>query len=165
MGTNAALGTDAAADEAGAQLARLIAEQEAEFFSRQPRSAEMHERAVEHLAGGATSNWMIARPATMWISHGKGSQIYDVDGTEYVDLHAGYGAMARRPRPPGDRGGGVRTRVASRYPLRPAHRGRDRRGRGAGAIASGCPSGASATRAPRRRWTPSTSCGPSPAAT
>jgi glutamate-1-semialdehyde 2,1-aminomutase len=94
MGTNVALGTDAAADESGAQLAKLIAAQEAEFFSRQTRSAEMHERAVEHLAGGATSNWMISRPATIWVSHGKGSRIFDVDGHDYVDLHAGYGAMA-----------------------------------------------------------------------
>ena len=28
----------------------------------------------------------------MWLSHGKGSKIYDVDGNEYVDLHGGYGA-------------------------------------------------------------------------
>ena len=28
----------------------------------------------------------------MWISHGVGSKIYDVDGTEYVDMHGGYGA-------------------------------------------------------------------------
>jgi glutamate-1-semialdehyde 2,1-aminomutase len=28
----------------------------------------------------------------VWISHGVGSKIYDVDGTEYVDMHGGYGA-------------------------------------------------------------------------
>ena len=26
------------------------------------------------------------------MSHGAGSKIYDVDGTEYVDMHGGYGA-------------------------------------------------------------------------
>ncbi len=36
---------------------------------------------------------MIARPGTVWVSHGAGSKVFDVDGTEYVDLHAGYGAM------------------------------------------------------------------------
>jgi len=34
---------------------------------------------------------MIARPQIVWLSHGKGSKIYDVDGNEYVDLHGGYG--------------------------------------------------------------------------
>ena len=71
----------------------LIAREEERFLERQPRSAAMGERAKRSLAGGATSNWMIARPATVWISHGQGSKIYDVDGMEYVDLHAGYGAM------------------------------------------------------------------------
>ncbi len=71
----------------------LIAREEERFLERQPRSAAMGERAERSLAGGATSNWMIARPATVWIGHGRGSKIYDVDGTEYVDLHAGYGVM------------------------------------------------------------------------
>jgi glutamate-1-semialdehyde 2,1-aminomutase len=39
-----------------------------------------------------TSSWQITRPQTVWISHGAGSKIYDVDGTEYVDMHGGYGA-------------------------------------------------------------------------
>ena len=34
---------------------------------------------------------MIARPQTVWLSHGSGSKVYDVDGNEYVDLHGGYG--------------------------------------------------------------------------
>jgi glutamate-1-semialdehyde 2,1-aminomutase len=29
----------------------------------------------------------------VWLSHGRGSKIYDVDGNEYVDLHGGYGAV------------------------------------------------------------------------
>ncbi len=39
-----------------------------------------------------TSSWQITRPQAVWLSHGSGSKIYDVDGTEYVDLHGGYGA-------------------------------------------------------------------------
>jgi glutamate-1-semialdehyde 2,1-aminomutase len=38
-----------------------------------------------------TSSWQIARPAPVWLSHGNGSKLYDVDGNEYVDLHGGYG--------------------------------------------------------------------------
>ncbi len=62
------------------------------FLARQPRSTEMISRAREHLAGGATSNWQIAQPQAVWMSHGAGSKVYDVDGTEYVDMHGGYGA-------------------------------------------------------------------------
>ena len=71
---------------------QLIAEEERVFLARQPRSTEMIALAREHLAGGATSNWQIAQPQAVWMSHGAGSKVYDVDGTEYVDMHGGYGA-------------------------------------------------------------------------
>ena len=149
-------GDDAAADEAGAQLARLIAAQEAEFFSRQTRSAEMHERAVEHLAGGATSNWMISRPATIWVSHGK----------RVAHLRRRRPRLRRPPRrlrghgrrpAPGDREGGVRA-CRARYALHSPPTTR-----------SSWPTSSRprhalwrfTNSAPRRRWTPSTSCGPS----
>jgi glutamate-1-semialdehyde 2,1-aminomutase len=77
-----------------ARLDELIAEQERIFLGRQPRSRALLERARRSLAGGVTSNWQIARPQAVWISHGQGSRIVDVDGGEYVDLHGGYGAMA-----------------------------------------------------------------------
>jgi glutamate-1-semialdehyde 2,1-aminomutase len=77
-----------------ARLDELIAEQERVFLARQPRSRALLERARHSLAGGVTSNWQIARPQAVWISHGHGSRIVDVDGGEYVDLHGGYGAMA-----------------------------------------------------------------------
>ena len=70
----------------------LIAGEEQVFLRRQPRSTELIAAAREHLAGSATSNWQIAQPQAVWMSHGAGSKIYDVDGTEYVDMHGGYGA-------------------------------------------------------------------------
>jgi glutamate-1-semialdehyde 2,1-aminomutase len=77
-----------------ARLDELIALQERTFLDRQPRSADLLARARASLAGGVTSTWQITRPQPVWISHGKGSKIYDADGTEYVDLHGGYGVMA-----------------------------------------------------------------------
>lgn len=74
-----------------AGLAAFIAEQSARFLARQPRSRELVERSRSVLAGGATSSWQIAEPQAVWISHGAGSRIYDVDGTEYSDFHGGYG--------------------------------------------------------------------------
>ena len=71
---------------------QLIADEEQVFLRRQPRSAELIDEARVHLAGGATSNWQIAEPQAVWMSHGLGSKVYDVDGNEYVDMHGGYGA-------------------------------------------------------------------------
>ncbi|CAN5876135.1 aspartate aminotransferase family protein [soil metagenome] len=71
---------------------QLINDEEQVFLRRQPRSTELITLAGEHLAGGATSNWQIAQPQAVWMSHGAGSKVYDVDGTEYVDMHGGYGA-------------------------------------------------------------------------
>src|SRR6516162_4848703 len=73
-------------------LQRVISEQEAIFVRRQPESAQLAARACRSLAGGVTSSWQITAPQPVWLSHGRGSKIYDVDGNEYVDLHGGYGA-------------------------------------------------------------------------
>jgi glutamate-1-semialdehyde 2,1-aminomutase len=74
-----------------ARLDALIAEGEKAFIRRQPRSTALFEHARGVLAGGATSSWQIAWPQMIWVTHGRGSKIYDVDGEEYVDLHCGYG--------------------------------------------------------------------------
>lgn len=74
-----------------AALAEIIAAQEEIFVRRQPESARLAEVAAGALAGGVVSSWQISRPQPVWLSHGKGSKLYDVDGNEYVDLHGGYG--------------------------------------------------------------------------
>ena len=73
-------------------LEDVITWQEEIFSARQPESRRMAEKAATALAGGVTSSWQITRPQPVWLSHGKGSKLYDVDGNEYVDLHGGYGA-------------------------------------------------------------------------
>jgi len=77
---------------ADARLAEIIAAQEEIFVRRQPNSARLARQAGRHLAGGVTSSWQITAPQPVWLSHGRGSKVYDVDGNEYVDLHGGYGA-------------------------------------------------------------------------
>jgi glutamate-1-semialdehyde 2,1-aminomutase len=69
----------------------LIAAEEDQFRRRQPESARIGRRATGSLAGGATSSWQIAAPQPVWLSHGAGSKVFDLDGNEYVDLHGGYG--------------------------------------------------------------------------
>jgi glutamate-1-semialdehyde 2,1-aminomutase len=74
------------------KLADIVAEQEAIFVGRQPGSARLARTAQGALAGGVTSSWQITAPQPVWLSHGRGSKVYDVDGNAYVDLHGGYGA-------------------------------------------------------------------------
>jgi glutamate-1-semialdehyde 2,1-aminomutase len=82
------------------KLGDVVAAQEAIFVRRQPESARMAARARGSLAGGVTSSWQITVPQPVWLSHGHGSKVYDVDGNEYVDLHGGYGAaMAGHAHP------------------------------------------------------------------
>ena len=91
-------------------LDAVIAEETDTFLVRQPRSRLFRDRA-HRLAGGATSSWQIAEPQAVWISHGRGPKIYDVDGVEYSDFHGGYGvslaghahpAVVAAPRPGAD---------------------------------------------------------------
>ncbi len=86
MVTSVAVAPDADAVDA------LIHEESETFVRRQPRSTAMIAEAGHVLAGGATSNWQIAEPQAVWMSHGHGSHVWDVDGNEYVDMHGGYGA-------------------------------------------------------------------------
>jgi len=74
-----------------AALDNLIATESEAFLRRQPKGGEHVRRAGRVLAGGATSNWQIAEPQPVWLSHGTGSKLYDVDGNEYSDFHGGYG--------------------------------------------------------------------------
>ncbi len=82
----------AATTSTDAKLAEIIAAQEEIFVRRQPQSARLATGAGGYLAGGVTSSWQITAPQPVWLSHGRGSKVYDVDGNEYVDLHGGYGA-------------------------------------------------------------------------
>jgi glutamate-1-semialdehyde 2,1-aminomutase len=83
--------TDAVTRPARPNLSEVIAEQERIFIARQPESGRLAEEAREALAGGVTSSWQISRPQPVWLSHGSGSKLYDVDGNDYVDMHGGYG--------------------------------------------------------------------------
>jgi glutamate-1-semialdehyde 2,1-aminomutase len=72
-------------------LDAFIASESRAFLDRQSHSRALSTRARRSLAGGATSNWQIAEPQAVWMTHGAGSKVYDVDGTEYSDFHGGYG--------------------------------------------------------------------------
>ena len=72
-------------------LDELIEREEAAFVDRMPLSRQRWERAKRVMPGGVASSWAISRPLPVWVSHGLGGHVWDVDGTEYVDMHGGYG--------------------------------------------------------------------------
>jgi glutamate-1-semialdehyde 2,1-aminomutase len=57
------------------------------------RSLAYREEAKTHLPGGVSSSWQTWPPHPIYVSRGKGSRVWDIDGNEYVDYHNGYGVM------------------------------------------------------------------------
>lgn len=76
------------------RLDEIIKEERESFLARQPKSRELTERAKKHLVSGVTSSWQHSNPQPIWIDRGEGSQVWDADGIQYVDMHGGFGANA-----------------------------------------------------------------------
>jgi glutamate-1-semialdehyde 2,1-aminomutase len=69
-----------------------IAEREnGRLIERTPGSAKLHERALRSLPNGVASNFQAHDPYPVYLERGRGSKVWDVDGTEYVDFHGGFG--------------------------------------------------------------------------
>src|SRR5947208_1265216 len=75
------------------RVSELIAEEEARFREKRRRSHELWEQARRLIPRGVPSSFQDAAPQPVFIDHGKGSRIWDVDGNEYVDFHNGFGVM------------------------------------------------------------------------
>jgi glutamate-1-semialdehyde 2,1-aminomutase len=72
---------------------RLIEQEEATLEPKHRASIEYKARAARTVAGGVASSWQDSPPHAIYIDHGQGSRIWDIDGNEYIDFHLGYGAM------------------------------------------------------------------------
>ena len=75
------------------RLDQMIADEEQRFLERAPLAIAAHGEASAHLAGGVASSLQVTEPSPVWVSHGKGSRLTDLDGNEYLDLNNGYGAL------------------------------------------------------------------------
>jgi glutamate-1-semialdehyde 2,1-aminomutase len=69
----------------------VIVDEERTLLQRTPKAAAMYAHAQGVMPGGVTSSWANTRPIPLWLDRGLGGHVWDVDGNEYVDLHAGYG--------------------------------------------------------------------------
>jgi glutamate-1-semialdehyde 2,1-aminomutase len=71
----------------------LTKRETAALDDRHVLSLAYREEAKTHLPGGVSSSWQTWPPHPIYVSRGKGSRIWDIDGNEYVDYHNGYGVM------------------------------------------------------------------------
>jgi glutamate-1-semialdehyde 2,1-aminomutase len=71
----------------------LIERERAAFLERTAGSQAAFERAAAVMPGGVPSSFQAAKPRPVYLSHGDGSRVWDVDGNEYVDFHNGFGVM------------------------------------------------------------------------
>jgi glutamate-1-semialdehyde 2,1-aminomutase len=72
---------------------QLIAEEEAKLEPKHRASIDYRKTAERYVAGGVASSWQDSPPHAIFIDHGQGNRLWDIDGNEYVDFHLGYGAM------------------------------------------------------------------------
>ena len=133
-----------------------------------PRADRARERAAERahgrprarctsargrtLAGGVASSYQLRDPWPIYLEHGEGERVWDVDGNEYVDFHNGFGSMTQGHAHPAitrpiARAGRARARTSPRRPRTGSPSPRSWPG------GSGCRSGGTRTPARRRRWT------------
>jgi glutamate-1-semialdehyde 2,1-aminomutase len=74
--------------------ARQIQQEEmTRLLARSTGSARLFERASRTLPLGVVSSFQKGDPYPIYLSHGKGSQVWDQDGKQYTDFHGGFGAM------------------------------------------------------------------------
>jgi glutamate-1-semialdehyde 2,1-aminomutase len=74
-----------------ARAAEIADAETKQLLSRTTGSEKLYLRALKSLPGGVSSNFQAGDPYPVYLSRGKGSSVWDVDGTEYKDFHGGFG--------------------------------------------------------------------------
>ena len=75
------------------RLLELTGRERTKLLQRTAGSQAAYERACAVMPGGVPSSFQAADPRPVYLSHGEGSRVWDVDGNEYVDFHNGFGVM------------------------------------------------------------------------
>jgi glutamate-1-semialdehyde 2,1-aminomutase len=76
-----------------ARVRELIERERGKLLSRTHGSQDYYERALAVMPRGVPSSFQAADPRPIYLTHGEGSRVFDVDGNEYVDFHNGFGVM------------------------------------------------------------------------
>ena len=77
------------------RIQELTGREAARLDDRTPGSKDMYERARTTLSGGVASTYQVRDPWPIYLSHGKGAKVWDVDGNEMTDFHNGFGSMVQ----------------------------------------------------------------------
>jgi glutamate-1-semialdehyde 2,1-aminomutase len=77
----------------GNRVVELTRQQQQKLADRTPRSRQHFERARKAMPNGVPSSFQTNDPWPVYVERGQGSRVWDVDGTEYVDFHNGFGVM------------------------------------------------------------------------
>jgi glutamate-1-semialdehyde 2,1-aminomutase len=80
-------------DRITARAREIAAEEAARLLDRTPSSARMFDRAAKLMPLGVASSFQAGDPYPIYLRRGRGSKVWDVDDTEYVDFHGGFGTM------------------------------------------------------------------------
>jgi glutamate-1-semialdehyde 2,1-aminomutase len=78
-------------DRLRAKAEEISRRESARLLDRTPGSKRLFERAVRSMPNGVASNFQAGDPYPVYLQRGQGSKVWDVDGTEYVDFHGGFG--------------------------------------------------------------------------
>jgi glutamate-1-semialdehyde 2,1-aminomutase len=89
MSVNAPVGLDRQ------RIRELIEREEKRLNDATTASGEMYRRAHAVLSGGVASSYQLRDPWPIYLEHGDGPKVTDVDGNEYWDFHNGFGSMVQ----------------------------------------------------------------------
>ncbi len=74
-----------------ARAAEIAERESADLLTKTTASKALYERALTSLPSGVSSNFQVGDPYPVYLEKGRGSSVWDVDGTEYKDFHGGFG--------------------------------------------------------------------------
>jgi glutamate-1-semialdehyde 2,1-aminomutase len=77
------------------RIKELTEREERVLNERTPRSRDMYDRARHVLTGGVASSYQLREPWPIYLEHGQGPRVWDVDGNELYDFHNGFGSMVQ----------------------------------------------------------------------
>ena len=77
------------------RIGALTEREAARLNAATPASSEMFRRASGALSGGVSSSYQLREPWPIYLSHGEGARVWDVDGNELWDFHNGFGSMVQ----------------------------------------------------------------------
>jgi glutamate-1-semialdehyde 2,1-aminomutase len=77
------------------RIEELTRREAAQLDERTRGSQRLYERARKVLAGGVASSYQLREPWPIYLSHGEGQHVWDVDGNQMFDFHNGFGSMTQ----------------------------------------------------------------------